>query len=765
MANRFLMWLLLTFTAVMLFCTFLNVQAILLFALLLMIALLVASFLKFKWKPTVLGCIISAIFSIGVLLFAIIPSKQLQGQLLDQEAVVRGQVVDIGSNSAQTLTQYRLRLMEVNGRVVSGIHPFYVYLYTDSTADHSWGSVLEGSMQFFDHEVEYGAGREDSVLVSAYQGLDGLTLISPSTADWRTALDRFRTAVQNRVMYGAEETQALLRSVCFGDKSKLEPSLAVSLRRDGLSHVNSVSGLHLTFAVLLFNYLFLLAGVSYRIRYLLGIAVAVFFTVLVGFPASCVRACVMLIIFSIGMAIDEFADGMTSLSIAAFLIVLVQPLAVRDVGFLLSVLATAGIILLRAPVERFLFPPKIREKSPRLNTIYRGFTGIISCSVAVSITTLPITLFVFRSISLVAPIANAVLIYPFQLLFMLGIFMILLGFIPAIGSGIGFLCDLLYEWIKVVAEFLGRLPFASVSALNFFGVVMVALFLSVLAVSLYHYLKYHKRSFWALFSAFVCFCGMYGGLLAFARGDERLEIAFIDVGQGDCTVLSKDHRAVILDYGGSSMDRYHLIEYLQSKNIYTVELLAFTHLHDDHINGLSTLLGNVYVDQIIYPELEFDSPKIYGIMVAQNAKAIKEDAPITILDDVLVTPMLQGILDPSLETVNERCVCYRVDYGATSLLVTGDLEARGEMKSLLLMEDCTLLKVAHHGSKTSSMYPFLKAVSPEIAIISVGENSYGLPDESVLKRLETICPTIYNTNTDGSIVFQTDGAILERISK
>lgn len=763
MTGRYLMWVLGTFTVTLFLCTHIGLNAAVYLALFCLLSILPIIFIPVPLKATVISCLVSAILSVGLFAFSTVPVHQLESILIDQDAKIEGMVVNVGSNSAKTLARYRIKLSSVNGKPLSERREFNIYLYTEAEKELAVGSIVRCDVSFFDTAIDYGFGREDLIYIAGYQDMDKIKAEAPKVLEWRQKIDAFRVSVQNRIAYGSEKTQGLLRSVCFGDKSDLDPALLVSLRRDGLSHVTAVSGLHLSFTVALFSFFFIVMGIPYRVRHLLSILVALSFTVLVGFPLSCIRACVMLILYSIGMAINEQADGLTSLSVAAFLIVAVQPMAVRDVGFLLSVLATFGILTIRLPIENFLFPKKLKERAPIINSLYRNTTGIIACSVAVAITTLPISLFVFESVSLIAPIANAVLILPFQLLFELGIFMVLFGFIPGVGAVLGFICDLLYAVIEAVAEFFGRIPFASVSSIHYSGFLFLGLLLVILGVGLYHFLRYQRRSFGALFLLFLCFCGLYSGIDRLSHPAEPLQIAFVDVGQGDCTVLSKDGRAVILDYGGTSSERYHLINYLKKNHITAVELLAFTHLHNDHTNGLSTLLQNVYVDRILYPELEYDSPKIFALMLNEDAMPLNKAEPLTVLGDVTVYPILDAVLDPSLETNNERCICYRVEYGTASALITGDLEARAEMKILSSMKDCTLLKVAHHGSKTSSIYPFLKAVSPEIAVISVGENPYGLPDETVISRLETVCPMVYNTYIDGTVVFKTDGAILERV--
>ncbi len=762
MAGRFLMWVLTSFVGALLFSTFLGLRGALILAVILLVAFVPFLFIKFSLRLTVIACLLAGILGVGLFASAEIPALKIQRLLVNQVCSVSGTVVDAGKNSSETLASYKIRLESINGNEVRSFYPFYAYLYAYDPFIEL-GSSISGTVSFFESPIDFGRGREEMVVISGFSDANHLTVVSPEHFNWRKSFAQFQSSVQNRISHGAEATQGFLKSVCFGDKSEMDPNLKVSLRRIGLSHVTAVSGLHLTYALLFFNALCIFLKIPYRVRYLMGIFVALFFTALVGFPASCVRACVMWIFVAIGMAFDLIADGLTSLSVAALLITVIQPFAVRDIGFLLSVLATIGMITLRAPIETFLFPKILRERSPRLNGVYRKFTGIIAASVGVAITTLPITISVFGYVSLIAPLANAVLIMPIQAFFILGLLMVMVDFIPYVGILLGWLCDILYLVIDVISKFLAQLPFAGVSSLDYSGVLILVVFLGMLGVSLYHFFHDKRRSFMALLLVFLCFCGTYSAIRNARKPEEYVEITFVDVGQGDCTVISKGNRAVIIDYGGSSSKRYNLIEYLRKRDIYSVELLAFTHLHNDHTNGISTLINAAYVDRVIYPELNADSQEIYAMITTQNSYTISDNSPITVLDDVVITPIAGAVFDSNLEKENERCVCYRVEFGTTSVFITGDIEAKAEMALLPYMEDCTLLKVAHHGSDSSSIYPTLKKLSPEIAVISAGENPYGLPEESVIERLETISTEVYNTQTDGTVLFRTDGTFLERI--
>ena len=761
MAKRFLMWVLLSVFISVFLLTFIPISYHLIVLAVLALSLVVFSVLKYPLKTTIVTCLIVAICSTGVFYFLNKSAENLMNPLLDQTVTIQGKITDSASSSDQNYSQYKVRVNTIDGKKMPFHTPFYVYIYCDDFT-FTPGDALSGPVGFFEDPIKYGFGKEDRVFVSGYQRGELLQVEAPNGFDLYKTIYSFRKSIKDKVSFGTEKTTGLLKAVCLGDKNEIESNLYYSLKRIGLSHVMAVSGLHLSFAVAFFCFLFLLFGIDYRIRYIIGIFVAIFFTFAVGFPTSCIRACIMLVVFSIGMAMNWFSDSLTSLSLAIFIIMLINPFSVRDVGFLLSVSATAGIITLQSPIENFLFPKKL-GKDYRIIAIYRKFTGIISCSLAAIIATLPITIVVFGWMSLIAPFANMLLIFPFEIFFVLGVLMIVLGWVPFFGNIIGMCCDLLYWLISSVSVFLGKFKFASVGFFDYRAIIFFVLLLLIVVVSIYFFFKHQRRTFVVLFSLFLCFVFLFSDLYSVSHPKNDLKIAFVDVGQGDCTVLSKGNRAVIIDYGGSSDKRYNLISYLKDNNIISIELLMFTHLHNDHTNGIFTLSKNSYIENLLYPPFDADNASLGVIFDEMDGQEISGDETITILDDVQIEIYANAALAEISENENERCICYKVQFGSTSLLITGDLDGKGEMNLLQYDLDCTILKVGHHGSKSSTFYPFLKAAAPEMCIISAGENSYGLPDFAVLGRLKTICSNILLTENEGTICFITDGEILERV--
>lgn len=760
MAKRYLMWVSIAFVCALFLCAFFPLKPLLIIAGAALFLGIICLFLPFSLKQTVFSCTLSAMLAIS--LFGGMQSwiSDYEEKLINEERLISGQITEIGQNSAKTLACYQIKLDAIEGKPLRFYQSFSINLYTDASLAKV-GDHISGVVQFFDSPIDFGYGREEGIYLSGYQIGEQLKIEEPKGFSWVVLLHEFQTNIQGRLSYGNSETEGLLQSLCFGNKESLDSELGVSLRRNGLSHVTAVSGLHLSFAVMLVNYFLMLLGIHYRVRYTINIFVSIFFTVVVGFPASCVRSCIMMVLFCLAMALRLFPDGLTSLSAAAVLLCLYNPFIVRDVGFLLSVLATAGIILLKLPIEHFLFPKRLRIR-PFFNRIYRYFTGIFACSLAASIFTLPVTVWFFGSFSLIGPLANVLLILPLQICFILGIFMILLGWIPGVGALIGWLCDLIYYPFSALSKWIGHFRYANVSSVDEFGILFIILFAALLMISVYHYRCYQRRSFFALTSMLIFFFTGMLSLYSF-HSEEKVKIAFIDVGQGDCTVISKGGAALVFDYGGSSDKRYNLMDYFDDQQIHIVDLMAFTHLHADHTNGLPSLLKNAYVDRLLFPYGEDENMQLISMLQSEDGELLKKDSAIYFWDEIKVEPYLDPSFSGEMTNDNERCICYRVSFGSVSVLITGDLQGKAETKLLDRDLDCTFLKVAHHGSATSSLYPFLKAASPEVAILSVGENSFGLPHGDVVSRLKTICPSVYSTREDGTIIFETDGKSFERI--
>lgn len=239
-----------------------------------------------------------------------------------------------------------------------------------------------------------------------------------------------------------------------------------------------------------------------------------------------------------------------------------------------------------------------------------------------------------------------------------------------------------------------------------------------------------------------------------------LAVHFIDVGQADSALLLCGGESMLID-GGNVADSSLVVSYLESQGVDTLDHVVCTHAHEDHVGGLSGPLNACTANHVYSPVTEYDSKAYRDFLKYTSAQGLDPEIPAPgdafSLGEARVTVL--GPVKEYSETNNTSLVL-RVDFGETSFLFTGDMERTAEADLLDAGADlsATVLKVGHHGSDTSTSYPFLREIMPEYAVISVGEgNSYGHPSDDTLSRLRDADCTVYRTDRQGTVVAVSDG--------
>ena len=246
---------------------------------------------------------------------------------------------------------------------------------------------------------------------------------------------------------------------------------------------------------------------------------------------------------------------------------------------------------------------------------------------------------------------------------------------------------------------------------------------------------------------------------------DPIKVYFIDVGQADCTVIVSKKGNMIIDAGSNSAQK-DMKSYIDKLGIEEFEYAIFTHPHEDHIGGAEVILDNYKINNVIIPDYEAKT-KVYLTMLDSIEKC---GAEVEIIEEgenfeFSIGELKAQILAPIKfdDNPNNASIVTRIDYGETSLMVTGDAEGekKDDPEKLMLQKyknnlsilDCDIYKMGHHGSRTSSSQEFLDALSPQIAIISCGlDNDYGHPHEEVISRLEEGNIEYYRTDELGTII-------------
>ena len=253
---------------------------------------------------------------------------------------------------------------------------------------------------------------------------------------------------------------------------------------------------------------------------------------------------------------------------------------------------------------------------------------------------------------------------------------------------------------------------------------------------------------------------------------ETLRLDFIDVGQGDCTLIETPDSKFILIDAGTNAASYKIRDYLNDRGVTEIEYCVFTHPHEDHIGSASLVVENFTVKNVLMMSKAATSSTYERLIDAllesksKNGTVITEPKPKDVYDVGEVSMEILAA-DAQSSDANNSSIVIRLTYGDCSFMFTGDAEKQVEKKILSEGADisCVLLKCGHHGSSTSSSKEFIDAVYPAVAVVSCGlDNSYGHPHTEVLSRLNDIGAAVYRTDEMGDIIFECDGKKLYLIS-
>lgn len=246
--------------------------------------------------------------------------------------------------------------------------------------------------------------------------------------------------------------------------------------------------------------------------------------------------------------------------------------------------------------------------------------------------------------------------------------------------------------------------------------------------------------------------------------DGEMFVDFVDVGQGDCTLI-RTADAVILVDAGESGTADTVVSYLKEKGIEKIDCCIATHPHSDHIGALYRVFEEFNVDTVLLPDLpdELIPTTTAYEKFLDGLENVKNIIPVGAGDTFDFSSMNVDILGPVKEydDLNHMSVVSKVTFGNTSIMLTGDTETPAEtdmLKKKSIDYSADILKVGHHGSKTSTSEKWLEAVDPQFAVISCGlDNDYGHPHKNLVNRLEKFDIEYYRTDLEGNVLFKSDG--------
>ena len=557
-----------------------------------------------------------------------------------------------------------------------------------------------------------------------------------------------------------KDSSPFMLALLTGDKSEYygDDSLYTSMSISGLSHIVAVSGMHVSFLV---AFLQLVMGKNRRSS--IACLVLIWsFGIMSGSSPSAVRAGLMLSICLMAPIFNRENDRITTLSFALALILASNPFAAGSVSLQLSFAAMTGIYLFASPIFDY-----VSEHTPRFGKLPRlkvYLVGTLSSSLAVTVFSVPLIAAHFGYISLLAPIANILCLWAVSILFVGGYAVCLLGF--AMKYAAVFLAEILsylVRYIVFVVKYTARIPFAAIYTENFYAVMWIVFVYLAFFISRFGRDKTQKLNpLVPTIISIVALISVFAWTKAAMLSDSGT-IGIMDVGSGQCIALTEAEHTVVIDCGskGTNVNAgSEVSSYLHSRGRTKIDCLLLTHLHTDHADGAVRLMSMMKVDKLILPQ-NADENADDGILTDILSAAEANGVEVVYIDrdtyleagDILLN--IYAAFDEGDR--NERGVMLTANVGDKSILVTGDVSQSTERKLVdeKNLSGTDILMVGHHGSKYSTSEELLMEAKPELAVISVGYNSYGHPTPEVLEKLEYYGVTTYRTDLSGRILIST----------
>lgn len=538
-----------------------------------------------------------------------------------------------------------------------------------------------------------------------------------------------------------------------GDKSLLPESDYVAMQETGLAHIFAVSGLHCAFLVTLLS--LLIPPTHRRTLCTVASAVLVFYMLLTGLSPSVARACVMQLFLLSAPLFRRGSDPLTSLAAALTVILLVNPYAVGSVSLQLSFAATLGMVLLSGRLYKG-FTGWYRGRNRAVRTALSFLAANLAATLGALVFTAPLTAYYFNILSLVAPLAGLLAVPAAGYAFMSAFVSALLGFVwTPLGHLAGYVPLLLVKYILWVAHLLLAVPY---HAVYFTNVYLRVWLLYVYAAFLGCAVTPDGKRKYALASALTVLT-LAACLWLNSRWQQygAFRAAVLDVGQGESVALCSGSEAALVDCGSSNsyVDAGSVAaDALQSAGIRRLSAAIVTHYHADHTNGLTEVLTRLPVDTLYLPDIEDE----YGVRDRLVSLAAHQGADVVFVTEPTRIALGEAVLTvypPLLTTgdLNEQGLTALATAGDFDLLITGDMAGQTEqlLAQTFPLPDVEVLVVSHHGSRYSSDESFLRAITPDSAVISVGDNRYGHPAEETLRRLQAVGATVWRTDQQGSI--------------
>jgi competence protein ComEC len=583
-----------------------------------------------------------------------------------------------------------------------------------------------------------------------------------------------RRAIEDAVGGWSGRAAAIVKAIVIGDRTGLDDKVERRLQEAGTYHVIAISGGNIAILAALTLAAFRVVGLLGRLAMISAAGGLVAYGFVVGGGASVDRAVLMAALYFLARAWDLRGPPFQLLLLTGAILTVIDPLSVADIGTLLTFGATAGIVAMTALVSLDRCPPRLQAAA-----------GLLAASMAAEAALLPISTAVFSRVTVAGLVLNFGAIPLMAVAQLAGMAVVPLQAIaPAAARLAGWPAFVGAEGLVRTADLVTlapwstwRVPPPSPGAIAaYYALVCSAAWMWRLRTVAPDSRRMQRLRPWATFGALCAAAWLVFAPSAGAPGDGRLHVTFIDVGQGDAALVQLPRgSSLLVDAGGlaagSTFDVGDRVvgPVLRSRGVRRLSTMVLTHGDADHIGGAGTVLQEFTPwdvwDGVPVPPFEPTRLLRSGALARGIRWTTVQRTDAAQLDDVDLRVHHPPLPDWERQKVrNDDSIVLELRWRDVSVVFTGDIgrEIESEIAARFDRAGLRLLKVPHHGSNTSSSEAFVRALQPDVAVISVGRsNPFGHPSPMVLERYAAAGAAIFRTDQDGAVTVDSDGTSME----
>ncbi len=554
----------------------------------------------------------------------------------------------------------------------------------------------------------------------------------------------------------SQRISAFLKAVLLGERAELSYQMESLLKKTGASHLLALSGLHAGIIIMALNLIFSRLFKSRKLSFFLLAVISLLYVIIVGAPISIIRASLLTLLYLFSDQIYREADFFNIIALTLLVNIFINPYALFTVSLQLSYSIVISIYLLS-------------------DFLKNNLSGILSVSAAVQLASIPLTAYYFGEYAYIGLITNIWLIPAIAVLLPISFLTVLTAFlIPYLALFIAAALEICYQLLFRALEIMSYIQ----------GEMLVIPKPSLLKMFLYYiflfslpYLFKNRRislsaKRWIFNNKKLSRYFLIGFITVFALffinfSSHYLEINFLAVGQGDGIYIDfPDGKNMLIDTGPGGEEgrqaEYSIISFLNSRGISEIDYLLLSHFDSDHSGSLYHLLARRKIKSIIISLHDQDNSfqqKLIKKTKQDNIQLYFAGEGSQIDFKNCSVEFLHPPPDRVYRDENSNSLVFILKYGKYSFLFTGDITKEIEQKIVEKhsLQNITVLKAAHHGSSTSTGKTLIKQTNPNLAVISVGRNNFGHPDESVLERLKEYNVQYLRTDIAGAVNIKTDG--------